>query len=102
MNSMRNTNGAVGLRTPLTCHPERRRGFANANPRRSRRTPYSCSLKRRRREFSPVSGLGEEFPDASVQRMENAGSFDCVVVRFADDHFARDDSAPSFFHRKIV
>jgi hypothetical protein len=33
-----------------------------------------------------------EFPDAELPGSTNLGSFDCVVVRFADDNFAQDDN----------
>jgi hypothetical protein len=29
----------------------------------------------------------------SVARVGTAGSFDCVIVRFANDHFAQDDKS---------
>jgi len=33
-----------------------------------------------------------EIPCYGVDVVRNTGSFDCVVVRFANDHFAQDDS----------
>jgi hypothetical protein len=37
------------------------------------------------------AGFGGELLESSVLESRNAGSFDCVVARFADDHFAQDD-----------
>ena len=34
----------------------------------------------------------EEFPDAHCSAEGDAGSFDCVAVRSANDNFAQDDS----------
>jgi hypothetical protein len=38
-----------------------------------------------------VLGLRREFPEAPRELPACAGSFDCVVVRCADDNFAQDD-----------
>jgi len=32
-----------------------------------------------------------EFPESPLQGSRNTGSFDCVVVRFADGYVAQDD-----------
>ncbi len=34
---------------------------------------------------------GREFPAGAAVKSTSEGSFDCVVLRFADDNFAQDD-----------
>jgi len=36
--------------------------------------------------------MQREFPDLPRLTLRFQGSFDCVVVRFADDNFAQDDT----------
>ena len=33
-----------------------------------------------------------KIPCDGIARFRTTGSFDCVVIRFANDHFAQDDS----------
>ncbi len=37
-------------------------------------------------------GRQVKIPWDSIARFRTTGSFDCVVVRFANDHFAQDDT----------
>ncbi len=38
-----------------------------------------------------IPAPGVEFPSALLRMLDKRGSFDCVVVRFANDNFAQDD-----------
>jgi hypothetical protein len=77
------------VRKIMQCHPERSDCFA----KRSR-----CGVE------GPLISVGQDecgkaFPQGcqveisceEVVRFRGTGSFDCVIVRFANDHFAQDD-----------
>jgi len=37
--------------------------------------------------------LAGEFPASAMPELRDMGSFDCVIVRYANDNFAQDDRA---------
>jgi hypothetical protein len=74
----------------IQCHPERSVCFA----KRSRCGVEGPSVSTGQDECSKAFSRGYpvEIPCDGVARFRTAGSFDCVVVRFANDHFAQDDT----------
>ena len=70
----------------MQCHPERSICFAERSIMRSRRTPISAGQDECSKAFS--QGYQVKIPCDDLAGFRAPGSFDCVVIRLANDHFA--------------
>ena len=78
------------VRNKMQCHPERSICFAKRSRCGVEGPLISVGFEECSKAFSP--GCEVEVPCEDVARLRATGSFDCVIVRFATDHFAQDDS----------
>jgi hypothetical protein len=75
----------------MRCHPERSSCFAKRSSRGVEGPSVSVGRDKWRKAFSVVCQV--RIPGGSIARPRTTGSFDSVMVRFANDHFAQDDTS---------